>query len=159
VSGPNAAVAIVYGSRSDEELANACSAVLDRFGVPYERVQLSAHRNPDGAARYAETARSRGLKVIIAIAGMAAHLAGAFASRTHLPVIGVPGVNSPLAGVDALLSTVQMPSGVPVATVALGSAGAKNAALLAVEILALQDEVLERKLVEFKRKQAEGGTI
>jgi 5-(carboxyamino)imidazole ribonucleotide mutase len=148
-------VGIVYGSTTDLELAEAAGKVLERFGVAYESVQLSAHRDPEGTSAYADSARSRGVKVIVAIAGMAAHLAGALASRTTLPVIGVPAQGSALGGLDALLSTVQMPAGVPVATVAVGSAGARNAALLAVQILALSDSDLTVKLAAFKEEQAE----
>jgi len=147
-------VGIVYGSPSDGELVKACSGVLDRFGIAYESVQISAHRDPAGAAAYADGARDKGLRVLIAIAGMAAHLAGALAARTTLPVIGVPAQGPNLDGLDALLSTVQMPSGVPVATVAIGSAGAKNSALLAAQILALSDRALADKLAEFKKEQA-----
>lgn len=147
-------VGIVYGSATDKDLAEAAAGVLESFGVQYESVQLSAHRNPGATSRYADKAQSRGLKVLVAIAGMAAHLAGAVASRTTLPVIGVPAQSGALGGLDALLSTVQMPAGVPVATVAVGSAGARNAALLAVEILALSDPALSGKLVAFKKDQA-----
>ena len=148
-------VGVVYGSPTDFELVEAAAKVLERFGVPFETVQLSAHRSPDETATYAEEASSRGLKVLVGIAGMAAHLAGALASRTALPVIGVPAQGPGLGGLDALLSTVQMPAGVPVATVAVGSAGAKNASLLAVQVLALSDPDLSRRLVEFKKEQAE----
>jgi phosphoribosylaminoimidazole carboxylase PurE protein len=147
-------VGIVYGSTTDNDLAEAAAKVLDRFGVPYESIQLSAHRNPEATSSYADGAKSRGLKVLVAIAGMAAHLAGALASRTTLPVIGVPASGSALGGLDALLSTAQMPAGVPVATVAVGSAGARNASLLAVEILALSDADLDQKLAAFKEEQA-----
>lgn len=148
-------VGIVYGSPTDIELVEAAAKVLERFGVGFEAVQLSAHRSPEQTATYAEEASARGLKVLVGIAGMAAHLAGALASRTPLPVIGVPAQGPGLGGLDALLSTVQMPAGVPVATVAVGSAGAKNASLLAVQVLALSDPDLSRKLVEFKKEQAE----
>ncbi len=147
-------VGLVYGSTTDNELVEAAAEVLERFGVEFESVQLSAHRNPEGTTSYADGAQSRGLKVLVAIAGMAAHLAGALASRTTLPVIGVPAPGPALGGLDALLSTVQMPAGVPVATVAVGSAGAKNAAVLAVEILALSDSDLNQRLAAFKEEQA-----
>jgi phosphoribosylaminoimidazole carboxylase PurE protein len=147
-------VGLVYGSPTDKDLVDAAAGVLERFGVPYESLQLSAHRNPEGVSAYAAEARTRGLKVVVAVAGMAAHLAGAVASRTILPVIGVPAQSGSLSGLDALLSTVQMPAGVPVATVAVGSAGARNAALLAVEILALSDSALSGRLEAFKRDQA-----
>lgn len=147
-------VGIVYGSPTDEELVEACGRVLDHFGIPYESVQLSAHRNPRGTELYADGAEGRGLKVLIAIAGMAAHLAGALASRATLPVIGVPAEGPALGGIDALLSTVQMPAGVPVATVAVGVAGAKNAGLLAAQMLALADDSLRETLKRFKEEQA-----
>lgn len=152
-------VGIVYGSPTDKELVDQAAGVLERFGVPFEAVQLSAHRNAGGTASYADEAQSRGLKVLVAIAGMAAHLAGTLASRTTLPVIGVPAQGSALGGLDALLSTVQMPAGVPVAAVAVGSAGARNAALLAVQILALSAPDLSRKLGEFKKEQAKKKVI
>lgn len=149
------AVGIVYGSPTDEDLVEACGRVLEHFGVAYESVQLSAHRDPGGTADYADAAHERGLKVLIGIAGMAAHLAGALAARSVLPVIGVPAVGPALDGLDALLSTVQMPAGVPVAAVAIGSAGAKNAALLAVQVIALSDGPLSEKLKAFKEEQAQ----
>jgi phosphoribosylaminoimidazole carboxylase PurE protein len=121
--------------------------VLEELQVPYEIHVMSAHRNPDKVAEYAGGAADRGLRVLVAGAGMAAHLAGAVAARTILPVIGVPLDGSPLSGMDALLSTAQMPPGIPVATVAVGSAGAKNAAFLAAQILALQDEGLAARLL------------
>jgi phosphoribosylaminoimidazole carboxylase PurE protein len=141
----------------------SCIEQLGEFGIkPVVRV-ISAHRTPQMAAEFAENAAKNGVKVIIAAAGMAAHLAGALASRTTLPVIGVPLISSSgpegidifsgLNGIDALLSTVQMPPGVPVATVAIGKAGAKNAAVLAVQILALTDKGLAEKLVEFRKTQ------
>jgi phosphoribosylaminoimidazole carboxylase PurE protein len=148
------AVGIVYGSPTDEELVTACGGVLEHFGVSYESVQLSAHRDPNGTAAYADGAQERGIKVLIGIAGMAAHLAGALAARSTLPVIGVPAKGPALDGLDALLSTVQMPAGVPVATVAIGSAGAKNAALFAVQVLALAEGSISKKLQEFKEEQA-----
>lgn len=142
------------GSDSDMAVMQSCIDVLGEFGIePVVRV-ISAHRTPQKAAEFAQNAAENGTKVIIAAAGMAAHLAGALAARTTLPVIGVPLISSSgLEGVDALLSTLQMPPGVPVATVAIGAAGAKNAAILAVEILALSDEVLAGKLAEFKKIQ------
>jgi phosphoribosylaminoimidazole carboxylase PurE protein len=145
-------VAIVMGSDSDLNLMQACVDQLREFGVaPTVRI-LSAHRTPAAAAEFARNAEANGIKVIIAAAGMAAHLAGAMAAWTVLPVIGVPLTSSMgLAGVDALLSTVQMPPGVPVATVAVGKAGARNAAVLAVQILALADPALHEKLVSFKQ--------
>jgi phosphoribosylaminoimidazole carboxylase PurE protein len=154
VSGKAAPVAIVMGSDSDLGVMESCVEQLRRFGVePSVRV-ISAHRTPQVAAEFAQKAESDGIKVIIAGAGMAAHLAGALAARTQLPVIGVPLVSDPgLGGMDALLSTVQMPPGIPVATMALGKAGAKNAAIFAVEILALSDSDLARKLSEFRKEQ------
>lgn len=154
VSENKTAVAVVMGSDSDMAIMQSCIDVLGEFGIePVVRV-ISAHRTPQKAAEFAQNAAENGIKVIIAAAGMAAHLAGALAAKTTLPVIGVPLISSSgLEGVDALLSTLQMPPGVPVATVAIGKAGAKNAAILAVEILALSDEVLAGKLAEFKRIQ------
>jgi phosphoribosylaminoimidazole carboxylase PurE protein len=137
------------------EVMEGCVEQLVEFGIePTVRI-ISAHRTPDIAAEFADNAAKKGIKVIIAAAGMAAHLAGALAGRTTLPVIGVPlAVKGGLDGIDALLSTVQMPPGVPVATVAIGKAGAKNAAILAVQILALSDDTLAKKLAEFKTAQA-----
>jgi len=142
------------GSDSDMAVMQNCVDVLGEFGIkPVVRV-ISAHRTPQKAAEFAQNAAENGIKVIIAAAGMAAHLAGALAAKTTLPVIGVPLISSSgLKGVDALLSTLQMPPGVPVATVAIGKAGAKNAAILAVEILALSDKTLASKLAEFKKIQ------
>jgi phosphoribosylaminoimidazole carboxylase PurE protein len=154
VSEKKNTVAVVMGSDSDMDVMQGCIEQLGEFGIkPAVRV-ISAHRTPQMAAEFAENAAKNGVKVIIAAAGMAAHLAGALASRTTLPVIGVPLISgSGLEGVDAFLSTVQMPPGVPVATVAVGKAGAKNAAILAVQILALSDEGLAEKLAEFKKTQ------
>jgi 5-(carboxyamino)imidazole ribonucleotide mutase len=137
-------VGILVGSESDLPVLEKCTARLEQYGVEYELNVLSAHRNPEGVSEYAGTARERGLKVMICAAGMAAHLAGAVAARTNLPVIGIPVASGALSGFDALLSTVQMPSGVPVATVAVN--GAANAAVLAVQILALSDSGLAEKL-------------
>jgi len=149
-----APVAVVMGSDSDMEVMQSCIDQLGSFGIkPVVRI-LSAHRTPRIAAEFAEKAAQDGIKVIIAAAGMAAHLAGALAARTSLPVIGVPLLGSSgLGGMDALLSTVQMPPGVPVATMGLGKAGAANAAILAVQVLALSDEKLRRKLADFKSTQ------
>ncbi|HPC97120.1 MAG TPA: 5-(carboxyamino)imidazole ribonucleotide mutase [Sedimentisphaerales bacterium] len=154
VSGKTPPVAVVMGSDSDLSVMESCVEQLRQFGIePTVRI-LSAHRTPQAAAEFAEGAEARGIRVIVAAAGMAAHLAGALASRTLLPVIGVPLVAEPgLGGIDALLSTVQMPPGVPVATMALGKPGAKNAAILAVQILAIQDPDLRRKLADFRLKQ------
>ena len=154
VSEKKTMVAVVMGSNSDMEVMQSCIEGLCELGIkPAVRI-ISAHRTPQIAAEFAQNAAENGIKVIIAAAGMAAHLAGALAARTALPVIGVPLVSgSGLEGVDALLSTVQMPAGVPVATMAIGKAGAKNAAILAVQILALSDESLAERLAEFKKRQ------
>jgi 5-(carboxyamino)imidazole ribonucleotide mutase len=137
-------VGILVGSKSDLPILEKCTARLDDLAIDYELEVRSAHRTPEDVAEYAATARDRGLKVIICAAGMAAHLAGAVAARTNLPVIGIPVAAGPLNGFDALLSTVQMPSGVPVATVAVN--GAANAAVLAAQILALSDPQLADRL-------------
>jgi len=154
VSEKTSLVAVVMGSDSDMEVMQSCVKQLGDFGIePVVRI-ISAHRTPEIAAEFAEKAVENGIKVIIAAAGMAAHLAGALAAKTTLPVIGVPLISSSgLEGIDALLSTVQMPPGVPVATTAIGKAGAKNAAILAVQILALADSNLREKLAEFKKAQ------
>jgi len=141
-----ARVGIVMGSESDRTVMDEAAKVLADFGVESEIAVRSAHRTPDAAARWARTARERGLEVIIAGAGGAAHLAGAMAAHSRLPVLGVPLASSPLGGFDALLSTVQMPPGVPVGTLGVGSWGARNAAHLALRILALGDTGLARKL-------------
>ena len=156
VSEKTTPVAVVMGSDSDMSVMQSCVDMLGDFGIkPAVRI-ISAHRTPQIAAGFADNAAKEGIKVIIAAAGMAAHLAGALAGRTTLPVIGVPLISAGgLEGVDALLSTVQMPPGVPVATMAIGKAGAKNAAILAVQILALSDEDLAEKLAEFKKAQKE----
>ncbi len=150
----SAPVAVVMGSDSDMDVMQSCIEQLGYFGIePAVRI-ISAHRTPQIAAEFAQTAAKNGIKVIIAAAGMAAHLAGALAAKTTLPVIGVPLISSSgLEGIDALLSTLQMPPGVPVATVAIGKAGAKNAAILAVQILALADRNLREKLADFKKAQ------
>ena len=139
-------VGIVMGSESDRPVMEEAGKVLAEFAVPFELVVYSAHRTPDATARWSRGARARGLKVLIAGAGGAAHLAGAVAAQSRLPVLGVPLASSPLAGFDALLSTVQMPPGVPVGTMSVGVWGARNAAFLAVRILALGDARLERSL-------------
>jgi len=153
--GNSAAVGIVMGSDSDLGVMQETTRILKQFEVPYEITVASAHRSPDRAAKFATTARERGVRVIIAGAGHAAHLAGAMAAHTSLPVIGVPIDSSCLQGFDALLSTVQMPPGIPVATVSIGKSGARNAGILAVQILALSDGVLEAKLADFKMDMAE----
>ena len=149
-------VLVLFGSESDRATMEEASRVLQSFGVAHEMALASAHRSPDRVRELVLGAPSRGVRVFIAAAGMANHLAGAVAAHTSLPVIGVPLSGSPLAGADALLSTVQMPPGVPVATVAIGSAGAKNAAVLAVQILALSDPTLDGKLTELKQRLARG---
>lgn len=143
-------VGIVMGSDSDWPKIRAAAAALDEFGVPYEVEVMSAHRTPAVVEEYASSAMERGLKVIIAAAGGAAHLAGVVASRTTLPVIGIPVTTDLAGGLDSLLSTVQMPGDVPVATVGAGAGGPRNAGLLAVQILALWDAGLEKKLAAFK---------
>ncbi|RKZ04504.1 5-(carboxyamino)imidazole ribonucleotide mutase [Candidatus Fermentibacteria bacterium] len=132
-------VGIIMGSESDRETMNKTGEILEGLGIPFELSVMSAHRNPEKVKSYTQTASDRGIKVIIAGAGLAAHLAGAVAANTLLPVIGVPIEGGPLRGFDALLSTVMMPKGVPVATVAIGSHGARNAAYLAAQIIALSD--------------------
>lgn len=149
-------VLVLFGSESDRATMEETSRVLQSFGVAHELAQASAHRSPDRVRDLVASAPARGVRVFIAAAGMANHLAGAVAAHTSLPVIGVPLAGPPLGGADALLSTVQMPPGVPVATVAIGSAGAKNAGVLAVQILALGDKALERKLEELKQRLARG---
>ena len=146
-------VSIIMGSTSDLEVMSAAFAVLDEFGVPYEKKVISAHRAPDLLAEYAKGARDRGVDVIIAGAGGAAHLPGVTAAFTTLPVIGVPICGKAFGGMDALLSIVQMPSGIPVATV--GVNGAKNAALLALSILSVSDKGIEEKLAAFCAAQTE----
>ena len=145
-----ARVGILVGSKNDLPVLEKCTARLDDLGVGYEIEVKSAHRDPEGVGEYVSSARERGLRVMICAAGMAAHLAGAVAARTTLPVIGIPIAAGPLNGFDALLATVQMPSGVPVATVAVN--GAANAAVLAAQILALSDDDLYRRLEETKGK-------
>lgn len=146
-------VAVVMGSASDLPVVRKAGAVLKELGIPAEVRVCSAHRTPAEAADLARTAREKGFGVIIAAAGMAAHLAGAMAANTTLPVIGIPLKSAALDGVDALLATVQMPTGIPVATVAID--GAANAALLAAQILAVEDEALAEKLAERRRADAE----
>lgn len=146
-------VGIIMGSTSDLEVMSAAFAVLDDFGVPYEKKVISAHRAPALLAQWAGSARERGIDVIIAGAGGAAHLPGVTAAYTTLPVIGVPICGKPFGGLDALLSIVQMPSGIPVATVSVG--GAKNAALLALSILSVSCPEIESKLSDFRKKQTE----
>jgi phosphoribosylaminoimidazole carboxylase PurE protein len=148
----NAVVSIVMGSESDLGIMQEAQAVLTRFGIPHEMRVISAHRTPDRAADYAKNLEERGVQLVIAAAGKAAHLAGVIAGLTCLPVIGVPITTSDLGGLDSLLSMVQMPGGIPVATVTIGKAGAKNAAILAVEILALNNADLRTKLGSFRNE-------
>jgi len=145
--------AVVMGSDSDWPVVKAACAQLREFGIPCETRILSAHRTPAAAAEFARTARERGFGVLICAAGMAAHLAGAFAANTTLPVIGIPMKGGMMDGLDALLATVQMPSGIPVATVAVN--GAKNAAVLAAQILAVEDPALAQRLEDARRAMAE----
>lgn len=145
-------VAVLMGSKSDWDVMRSASDTLNDFGVPHESHVMSAHRSPQLAAEFASTADSRGIQVIIAAAGGAAHLAGVMAAHTTLPVLGVP-MTSALNGLDSLLSTVQMPGGIPVGTLAIGKAGATNAALLAIAILANSRPELKQKLREFRAEQ------
>ena len=147
-------VLVIIGSESDREAIQGCMSYLDRFGIPNELVVSSAHRAPERTRRLVEGARKSGVRVIICGAGMAAHLPGVAASLTTLPVIGVPLAGSHLSGVDSLHAIVQMPPGVPVATMAIGSAGGKNAAIFAAQILALSDDDLAAKLRDFKTELA-----
>ncbi len=148
-------VGIVMGSDSDFEIMQEAASVLKKFGVPYEITVASAHRSPQRASEYAKTAMERGIRVIIAGAGHAAHLAGAMSAYTILPIIGVPIDSSCLKGLDSLLSTVQMPPGIPVATVSIGKPGAGNAGILAIQILAISDTTLQNKLLDYKKKLAD----
>ena len=148
-------VGVIMGSDSDLPVVEEALQVLDDFEVPYEVRILSAHRSPEEASAYTRSAAERGLQVLIAAAGWAAHLAGMLAAETILPVIGIPVNSSPLQGFDALLATVQMPPGIPVATMAIGKGGARNAALFAVQIMALQEPALREKLRLFKMKMAQ----
>jgi 5-(carboxyamino)imidazole ribonucleotide mutase len=147
-------VGILIGSDSDYPVMSEAAAVLEKFGIPYEIEVVSAHRTPARAHEYATSAAGRGLKVLIAAAGVAAHLAGVIAANTTLPVIGVPMAAGGLNGLDALLATVQMPGGIPVATMAIGKAGAVNAAIFAAEILGTSDANVARKLTSHKEELA-----
>ncbi len=144
------------GSDSDLEIMREAAKALDDFGIPYEMDVTSAHRSPDRTAAYAREATQRGIHVIIAGAGGAAHLAGVIAAHTTLPVIGVPIPSTSLNGLDSLLATVQMPAGIPVATVAIGKPGATNAGILAAQILGLSDQKLAKKLDDYKKRLASG---
>lgn len=148
-------VGIVMGSDSDLDTMSRAARVLEEFGVPFEVSVMSAHRSPHLSAEYATGAIARGLKVLICGAGRAAHLAGVMAAHTTLPVLGVPVDGGPLGGVDALYATVQMPPGIPVGTLSIGSHGATNAGLLAVQILAIRDEALASKIAEYRRDMAD----
>lgn len=150
-----ARVGVIMGSKSDWETMQAAAEILAQFGVPHECRVVSAHRTPAWMSEYAVSAAGRGLQVIIAGAGGAAHLPGMVASQTLLPVLGVPVQSKSLSGLDSLLSIVQMPGGIPVGTLAIGTAGAKNAGLLAVRILALNDTTLQQRLAEFAATQTE----
>jgi phosphoribosylaminoimidazole carboxylase PurE protein len=149
-------VSIVMGSDSDLEIMREAGKTLEEFGIPYEMDITSAHRSPARTSEFARHAAARGIKVIVAGAGGAAHLAGVIAAETTLPVIGVPIPSSSLQGLDSLLAIVQMPAGIPVATLAIGKAGAGNAGILAAQMLALSDESLAAKLVAYKQKLARG---
>ena len=148
-------VGILMGSRSDWEVMEHCSKQLDELGVPHEALALSAHRSPDAVIEYCTTAISRGLEVIIAAAGGAAHLAGVVAAKTSLPVLGVPMESKSLHGMDSLLSMVQMPGGIPVGTLAIGKPGAINAALLATSILAIKYPEYRASYEKFRQQQTE----
>lgn len=148
-------VGIVMGSDSDWPVMRACAETLKRFDIAYEARVLSAHRTPDAALDYAASAQDRGMKVLIGAAGGAAHLAGVLAAKTALPVLAVPMPSKHLQGLDSLLAMVQMPGGIPVATFAIGEAGAVNAALFAVAMLALSDADLAKKLADFRTNQSE----
>ncbi|EAI7240375.1 5-(carboxyamino)imidazole ribonucleotide mutase [Campylobacter coli] len=148
-------VSIMMGSKSDYEIMSECAKTLEKFGVKYELIISSAHRSPKRTKEYVKEAEEKGAKVFIAAAGMAAHLAGAVAAYTTKPVLGVPMPGSALASMDSLFSTVQMPGGIPVGTLAVGKAGAKNAAYLAMQILALNDETLAKALKQDRKNQEE----
>jgi len=148
-------VGIIVGSDSDLPLVQETTGVLEELGIPFEVTIGSAHRTPDRVAEYASTARDQGIRVIIAVAGLAAHLPGVIASKTLLPVIGVPVDSGPLNGVDALHSIVQMPGGVPVAAMAIGRAGARNAGIFVAQILALTDPQIAERLADYRRRMAE----
>jgi 5-(carboxyamino)imidazole ribonucleotide mutase len=148
-------VAVIMGSSSDWETMSVCVKTLDQLGIPNQAQVLSAHRTPDATTKFAREAADRGIRVMIAAAGGAAHLAGVISAHTWLPVLGVPIQSSALHGLDSLLSTAQMPGGIPVGTLAIGSAGAKNAALLAAAILAISDKKIRQNLQAFRKKQTE----
>lgn len=145
-------VLILMGSKKDREVMSESVRILDQFKIPYQMEVSSAHRHPERTRKLAQDAEKKGINVIIAGAGMAAHLPGVVASQTNLPVIGVPLSSSSLSGMDSLFSMVQMPSGIPVATMAIGEAGAKNAAVFAAQILALSDQKIRKRLDRFRRE-------
>ncbi len=153
--GPPAVVGVVMGSSSDWDTMRHAAETLEQLGVPHETKVVSAHRTPDLLFEYAESAESRGIRVIIAGAGGAAHAPGMLAAKTHLPVLGVPVESKALHGVDSLLSIVQMPAGIPVGTLAIGRPGAVNAALLAASILALQDPAVRQALLSYRSRQTD----
>src|SRR4030088_2921571 len=155
MANSNPLVGILMGSKSDWDVMRHAADTLARFNVPHERRVLSAHRTPAQAAEYVSTAESRGIQVLIAAAGGAAHLAGVTAAHTILPVLGVPMESAALNGMDSLLSTVQMPAGIPVGTLAIGKAGAINAALLAASVLALNDPALAARLAAWRKQQTD----
>lgn len=155
MSNPTPVVGIVMGSVSDAQTMRQCSAVLEQLQIPYEMKVCSAHRTPKRAHDFVTTAAERGLKVIIAAAGMSAHLAGVMAAGTHLPVLGVPMEGKLMGGLDAVLSTCNMPKGIPVGTMSLGSHGAVNAALFAASILSLSDKDLEQRLLAYRQAQTD----
>jgi len=148
-------VGIIMGSDSDWPVMRACAETLKKFGIAYEAKVLSAHRTPDAALEYAATAQQRGMKILIGAAGGAAHLAGVLAAKTELPVLAVPMPSKHLQGLDSLLAMVQMPGGIPVATFAIGEAGATNAALFSAAMLALSDSTIASKLSDFRKQQTE----
>ena len=156
MSSESPLVAVIMGSRSDWPIMQHAAETLEKLEIPHETKVMSAHRTPDRAAQFAAEARGRGLKVVIAGAGGAAHLAGVIASLTPLPVLGVPMESQALKGMDSLLSTVQMPAGIPVGTLAIGRAGAVNAALLAAAMLALSDETIAAALDQWRANQTAG---
>ena len=153
---PTPLVGIIVGSKNDLPIVQEAADVLTRFGVAHEVIVSSAHRQPSKTAAYAKSAASRGLKILIAAAGYAAHLGGVLAAHTILPVLGVPLAASTLGGMDSLLAMVQMPAGIPVGTLTIGPAGAKNAAYLALQILALHDAALATKLQAYRNELAKG---
>ena len=155
----NKKIAIIMGSQSDYSIMHHAEEILQQFGVSFETLIISAHRTPHRLYEFCQTAKKQGFQIIIAAAGGAAHLPGMASALTELPVLGVPIVSRNMFGFDSLLSIVQMPAGVPVGTLAIGEAGAKNSALLSIAILALQDAELAKKLQEYRQKQTDSVTI